>query len=375
MLKTKSGLPKHCSWNTDRHGTRRVRFRKDGFSTYLAGTPWSEDFMHQYAAGLDGVKAQRGEIGATRTKPGSLDALIVSYYRSPEFRGLKATTQVVRRNMLERFRATRAPSGEPFGAKPLKGLARRHISDIIGAKADTPEAANNLLKVLRVLLDYAVGQDMMEANPARGVKRYQNRSDGHHVWTDDEVAEFFKRHPIDTRAGQALALLYFTAQRRGDVIRMGRQHLGVDDKGRPVMHVRQEKTGAALVVPLHPTLNAMLISLPASNMTFMVTEKGAPFTAAGFGNWFRDRCDEAGLPHCSAHGLRKSMLTKLANNGATHEQLKAFSGHLSDSALAPYLKTADQQRNARGALDALLRVEGEQTLSSLPTRLDKTAAK
>ena len=58
MLRTKSGLPKHCSWNTDRHGTRRVRFRKAGFTTYLSGTPWSEDFMRQYAAAIDGVKAQ-----------------------------------------------------------------------------------------------------------------------------------------------------------------------------------------------------------------------------------------------------------------------------------------------------------------------------
>jgi hypothetical protein len=26
-------------------------------------------------------------------------------------------------------------------------------------------------------------------------------------------------------------------------------------------------------------------------MTFLETEYGKPFTAAGFGNWFRDRCD------------------------------------------------------------------------------------
>ena len=54
MLRTKSGLPKHCGWNIDRHGKRRVRFRKERFSTYLTGTPWSEDFMRQYAAALDG---------------------------------------------------------------------------------------------------------------------------------------------------------------------------------------------------------------------------------------------------------------------------------------------------------------------------------
>jgi hypothetical protein len=72
MLRTRSGLPKHCSWNVDRHGKRRVRFRKGGFSTYITGTPWSEDFMRQHAAALDGVKTQASNIGAGRTVAGTV---------------------------------------------------------------------------------------------------------------------------------------------------------------------------------------------------------------------------------------------------------------------------------------------------------------
>jgi hypothetical protein len=79
MLRTKSGLPKHCSWNVDRHGKRRVRFRKHGFTTYLTGTPWSEDFMPQYAAALEGVKAQSNNIGADRAVAGSVGALVAAY--------------------------------------------------------------------------------------------------------------------------------------------------------------------------------------------------------------------------------------------------------------------------------------------------------
>jgi hypothetical protein len=90
-MRTKNGLPKHCCWNTDRHGRRRVRFRKAGVSIYLVGTPWSEDFMRQYAAALDGVKAQASNIGAARTKPGSFDALCVSYF--PLARFPRAATQ------------------------------------------------------------------------------------------------------------------------------------------------------------------------------------------------------------------------------------------------------------------------------------------
>ena len=122
--RTKSGLPKHCVWAIDRHGKRRVRFRKGGFSIYIAGTPWGEDFMRQYAAALDGVKAQAGNVGAERTKPGSFDALCVSYFRSPDFRGLRPSTQTARRNIIEPFRGARHETAEGFAPPTHRGRYR-----------------------------------------------------------------------------------------------------------------------------------------------------------------------------------------------------------------------------------------------------------
>lgn len=76
MLRSKTGLPKHCTYQTDRHGKRRVRFRRRGVSVYLTGTPWGEDFMRQYAAAQDREGVYRTEVGAVkRTVPGSFSAL------------------------------------------------------------------------------------------------------------------------------------------------------------------------------------------------------------------------------------------------------------------------------------------------------------
>jgi integrase len=363
MLRTKSGLPKHCSWNFDRHGKRRVRFRKGVSSTYLTGVPWSDDFMRQYATALEGMKVQASNIGAERTKPGSVNALCVSYYRAPEFRGLKRSTQTVRRNIIEKFRRA-------HGDKPVKGLRRVHIKEIIGAKADTPEAANNLLKVLRVLLSYAVDQEIIDTNPAADVKRYRSHGDGFHTWGEDEIAQFQARHPNGTRPRLALDLLLYTAQRRGDVVRAGWQHM----KGEAIA-VRQEKTDAALMLPVHPELARSLASVPRTNLTFLMTERGAPFTPAGFGNWFRDQCNLAGLPQCSAHGLRKAAATRLANAGCSTDQIKAMTGHKSLSEVARYTRAADQARLARQAMSIQMGAEREQELSNLPTRLDKTTSK
>ena len=79
--------------------------------------------MCQYAIALEGVKAQPTEIGASRTRAGTISALCVSYYRSPEFRAFSSQRRrPMRRNIIERFRAA-------HGDKPVKGLAVHISSD------------------------------------------------------------------------------------------------------------------------------------------------------------------------------------------------------------------------------------------------------
>ena len=93
-----------------------------------------------------------------------------------------------------------------------------------------------------------------------------------------------------------------TGQRRGDVIHMDRQHVR-NGKIRIVQH----KTGASLTIPVHPELQAVLDKHTCDHLTLLTTARGEPFTAAGFGNWFRNSCDAAGLPKaCSAHRTPQS---------------------------------------------------------------------
>src|SRR5262245_754361 len=361
MLRTKSGLPKFCSWNTDRHGKRRVRFRRGGITTYLTGIPWSEDFLRQYAAALEGLQGQARNVGVGRTIPGSVNSLVVSYYRT-DFRRLKPGTQRLWRGIIERFRAE-------YGSKPVARLERAHVKNIIGAKAATPHAANNLLKILRVLLNHAIDLGMIRSNPAIGVKPYRSQGDGFHTWTEDEIARFEARHPIGSKARLAFALLLYTAQRRSDVIRLGWQHVQGD-----AIAVRQEKTDTPLLIPIHPELAKALALAPRTNLTILTGEHGKPFTADGFGGWLRARCNEAALPRdCSAHGLRKSAATRLANAGCSTDQIKAITGHKALAEVAGYSQAADQRRLARQALAIQLGAERERDLVQPSNWLDKTA--
>ena len=356
-------LPTFCTWNIDRHGKKRVRFRKDYYSTYLSGVPYSEGFMQQYHAALDGKLRLAEKAQEEFSARGTIDEVIRSFYRSSDYMKLKASTRKVRWNTLERFALE-------HGKKRVALLTAAHMKAIIGSMADRPGAANNLLKALRVLLRHAIDMGLIQDNPSRNVRKFVSRSEGFHSWDDNDVANFESIHKPGSRAYLALSLLLYTGQRRSDVVRMGWQHLEND-----LISVVQDKTGAKLKIPMHPKLAAAIKNMPCKNMTFLLTEAGAPFTAPGFGNWFRDRCNEAGLQHCSAHGLRKACATRLANAGCTPEQIKAITGHKTLSEVARYTMAADQTRNAKQALANLLRSESEQPCPTFAPRLDTKSEK
>jgi integrase len=135
---------------------------------------------------------------------------------------------------------------------------------------------------------------------------------------------------------------------------MGRQHRNGD-----TVRVTQSKTGTQLTIALHPELRALLDELPNDNLTYLTTAFGKPFTAARFGNWFRDACDDAGLKNQSAHGLRKAAARRLAEAGCTTKQIAAITGHKTLSEVERYTASADQERMAREAIRRPIGTSGQ----------------
>ena len=104
----------------------------------------------------------------------------------------------------------------------------------------------------------------------------------------------------------------------------------------------------------------IIAASPCGDLTFLENDLGRAFSAAGFGNKFREWCDEAGLPHCSAHGLRKAGATIAAENGATEHQLMAIFGWTTPAMAAVYTRAANRKRLA-GEMMGLLATASDQT--------------
>ncbi len=172
----------------------------------------------------------------------------------------------------------------------------------------------------------------------------------------DEVEQYEKGHAIVTKPRLALALLLYTGVRRSDLVLLGRQHT----RGGWLKFTAQKNRNRKPVtveVPILPALQSIIDVTPTGELTYLVTEYGRPFSVAGFGGWFRERCDEAGLNHCSAHGLRKAGASIAAENGASPHQLMAIFGWLTLKEAERYTQAARRRRMARQGMGYLMRKE------------------
>jgi len=329
--------PRHVHEYTDRHGKARYYLRRPGVPKVpLPGLPWSPEFMAAYEAAMAG-EAKRPQIGASRTLPGTVNSALVSYYQSSAFGSLAPSTRQSRRAILERFR-------EKCGPLQLKTMPSSAVQRILNGLS--PLAARNWKKALRGFVDHCLANAFLQRDPLAGVKLAKaKRSAGFHTWTVEEVQQYRDRHASGTKARLAMELLLQTGHARVDVVRMGRQHT---KSGK--LSMRRQKTGVQFDIPLLPELVAEIDLLPKSDqLAFLTTAKGQPFKPAGFGNWFRDRCDEAGLPGCSAHGLRKAAAVHHALHGATAPELMAWFGWKTIGEAQRYIEEANRIKLAESA--------------------------
>lgn len=329
----------------DRHGNVRYYFRRDRTKPMvrIRGEPGSPTFMQSYNAALSGSAPER-KIARKLSKD-SLEWLCRHYFDSAEFGELDASTQRRRRQILMEVCVK-------HGDKPFAMLEEKHIRALRDEKAATPESANQRVKALKQLFRIAKDDGLVDKNPTLEVRKLKSSGVGWHSWTDAEVEQFEKRHPIGTKANLALGLLLYTAQRRSDVVLMGRQHIR-NGWMTLTQQKNRKRNPVEVSIPVIPELQKIIEMSPTGDLTFLVTEYGKPFSVAGFGNWFRDRCNEAGLPHCSAHGLRKAAATRLAESGCSAKEIMAITGHKTLAEVQRYIEAAERKRLAATAMAKL----------------------
>jgi len=355
---------KHVNGFVCRDARVRYYFRRRGCKAIpLPGRPGSEEFMAAYAASLAGVP-DPVEIGAGRTLPGTISALVVAYFRSDAWRALGEDTKNSRRRIIDRFR-------EQHGEKRVALIHREHFIAMLD-KIEKPTAKRNWFKAIRGLMKAAV-PSMRKDDPTEGILMPKlPKSKGHHTWSDDEIVQYRAHWPLGTQQRLVLEFALETTSRRSEVVRLGPQHV---KHGR----IRIERThGSADVdIPVSDDLEAACDAMPKSHLTYIVTAYGKPRSKFGLGNDFAKWATEAGLPNrCRMHGLKKAGMRRLAEDGNTPHELMAISGHKTLIEVQRYTADVDRKRLAdQGMAKKRRGPERELDCTNIPAPLHKQAKK
>ncbi len=352
MAPRKEKLPDNVSSFVDRHGKRRYRWRKGARSAYLTAHPNTKEGAAELAAIIAGIAAPKQD-----THPhGTVAWAATRYYTSTTFTGTKAPQTLHNaRQILEKF------VGE-FGKDKIEHWRFDHIEAILakaaiktkndkGRTIGGPSAAMNLRGELLPFFDYGFKLlGITKQNPVAQAASISVPKGGFHTWTELEIAQYRNHWALGTKARLALEIFLWTAQRRGDAAAFGRKHL-IDGHIEVTPAKTKNSSGTKLNLTAAPQLLEAIAAMAVTGTeTFLVNDYGKPFTVAGLGMRMREWCDAAGLPHCSAHGLRKAAARRAAEAGASNQELKAVGGWTTDRQVAVYTAAVEQKRMAEQAM-------------------------
>ena len=316
----------------DVRGKRRYQFRRKGYPRHYFKAPYgTKEFEREYAACLE---QEKPAIGAGRIRVGSVSDAIARYYADDAFQSLRPTTQKVYRGVLERFR-------NAYGDDAMRAFDAQRIHKIMNLMREKPHAAARLRKLLLQLFIVARREKLVPDtfDPVKDTRppRVENldadgNERGYHRWDEDELAQFEAKHPLGTKPRLAFALLLYAAQRSVDVRYMTHSTIA---GGR--IRLKQSKTSNAVNVPVVQPLKEALEAGPLGELLLLENNRGTAYTAKGFYNLMKRACIAAGLPHCSAHGLRKAAARRLKERGVDDRDGMAITGH---KTLSEYLRYA-----------------------------------
>ena len=362
---------------TTRHGRVVYYFRKHRKSKCfrMPGSPGEADFMAAYHACLEGREPPQAKCTTSTqqitpvTDRKSFRWLCQQYLTSRTFQGLDVKTRKPRLSILNQICELEISDSnkKKIGEVPFEDLHSRAVRRIRDRKAETPEAANNWLKAIKAVFKWGLEEEHCSHNPAREVPKINVPTEGFYTWTLEEVEQFEAYYPIGTRPRLALALLLYTGCRRGDVVAFGPQHIK-DGWLTYTQQKNQSRKPVTLSVPVLPALAEVLENTDTEHLTFLVSEYGRPYTIEGFGKRWRKWAAEAGLAHCTPHGLRKVGASRAAENDATPHQMMAIFGWSDIKQAERYTKKARQKKLAEKGMEKLTQQPRESNVTRLKRR-------
>jgi integrase len=203
-----------------------------------------------------------------------------------------------------------------IGHIPLRELHRRDVTRVIDAKSSAPIAARKAFEDIRAMVRFAVSRGDLDHNPIDGMQGPPISKPRTRTLTDDEIRTLWSSlDQLPADAQHILKLCLLTGQRLGEVSGLRRTELDLDRKMWNLPGSRT-KNGHPHSVPLSPLAFDIVQSKPefdlkTADIAMLILRAQAKF----------------GLPHWTAHDLRRTALTKIAELGVAPIVLGHIANH------------------------------------------------
>lgn len=275
-----------------------------------------------------------GHRSRATSKLATVADVIARYERSAELAGLAVGTQRF-------YRAQNKHIRRELGDFPISQVKRRHVAEVVNNRLGEKNGTRNgFLAVYGVLHSYAVANDLAEGDsPTKTIKPFKTGE--YHPWPEPLLQAGLQAEHDRTRL--AIALLYYTGQRIGDVVAF-RWNWIIDGR----LKFTQQKTGKAMDIQIHRDLWAELERTPRRGLTIIASYEGQPMTPQVIRREikaFGELHGETVVPH----GLRKNAVIALLEAGCSHHQVQAITGQ-SLQMVAHYAKNVSQARLGSAAI-------------------------
>lgn len=208
-----------------------------------------------------------------------------------------------------------------------------HVVDIRASMYATPNMANRVMGVLRLVFAYAVERHVVDTNPCAGVKRLAERRRVRLLTEAEWRAIHAKAGP---RLQVIMELQYLTGQRINDVLKIRKSQLTDDG-----IVFEQQKTGAKLTVRWSPDLRrtverakALSADLPPT-LTLLRGKYGKAPDYRSVALQWTEACKAAGVEDARLNDGRAVSATTAKKQG---KDATALLGHSSPRMTERYLR-------------------------------------
>lgn len=217
------------------------------------------------------------------------------------------------------------------GFRPEQVLPR-HVAQVKRELANTPNMANRTMSVLRLVFDFALESQLVDSNPAIGIKRYPEQKRRRLI----SLEEYASIHALaGPRLQCVMDLLFLTGQRVEDALQVKLADLR--DEG---IYFEQDKTEARLVVEWTPELRAVVAKAKGliksvTGFTLLQGRQGKPVDYRTVRDQWELACKAAGVEDAQMRDIRAMSATAIRAQGGN---ATALLGHTSAAMTDRYLR-------------------------------------